>query len=410
MAKRASTPKHTWEFRARFRHRAFGWRSKLPIQRIKEAVSEIQGVAKKDAVLAAEGAVLFLERVSPALEQVDSSSGAIGTAVNTAIAALVPIIGEAPADAKTRDAWLERLWTAYQDDRIPYLELLGDRWGELCATKERASAWGDRLMDLVRLTWVPNRKPGAFFSGATNCLSALLAAERYGDLLELLEREPYGMWHYRKFGVKALAALGKVDEALRYVEEHPGSNRSPTAVARVCEEILLAARRTEEAYERFGLQASEASSYLAWFRKVAKAYPHKEPAQILADLVKNSPGSEGKWFAAAKSSKLYDEAIALANWSPCDPKTLTRAARDFAKKNPTFAVEAGLAALRWLVEGYGHQITNVDVLDAYTYTCEAAENAGQSEETSQRIKTLVASETFGERFVMKTLGSRLGLR
>ncbi|MHB8508959.1 MAG: hypothetical protein ACYDGR_09990 [Candidatus Dormibacteria bacterium] len=43
--------------------------------------------------LAADGAVALLERISPALEQVDSSSGAIGTAVNNAIDELVPIIG-----------------------------------------------------------------------------------------------------------------------------------------------------------------------------------------------------------------------------------------------------------------------------------------------------------------------------
>ena len=43
-----------------------------------QAVAEIKKVAKKDPVLAAEGAVAFLERVSPALEHVDSSSGAIG--------------------------------------------------------------------------------------------------------------------------------------------------------------------------------------------------------------------------------------------------------------------------------------------------------------------------------------------
>ncbi len=43
----------------------------------------------------AEGAVLFFEKVSPALEHVDSSSGAIGTAVNNTIDALVPIIADA---------------------------------------------------------------------------------------------------------------------------------------------------------------------------------------------------------------------------------------------------------------------------------------------------------------------------
>ena len=94
---------HTWAFRARFRRHAFGWKSQPAIQRIKEAVSEIKKVAKKDKLLAAEGAVLFLEKMSPALEQVDSSSGAIGNAVNHAIAELVAIIASAPADKKTRE-------------------------------------------------------------------------------------------------------------------------------------------------------------------------------------------------------------------------------------------------------------------------------------------------------------------
>jgi hypothetical protein len=82
-----------------------------------QAVREIKVVARRDQVLGADGAVAFLERLSPALENVDSSSGAIGTAVNSAIAELVRIIGDAPADARTRDSWLERLWAAHEADR-----------------------------------------------------------------------------------------------------------------------------------------------------------------------------------------------------------------------------------------------------------------------------------------------------
>ena len=105
---------HTWEFTARFRRHAFGWRSQPAIQRVKQAVSEIKMVARGDPVLAADGAVTLLERLSPALEHVDSSSGAIGTAVNHAIAELVSIIANAPADARTRATWLERLWSAHE--------------------------------------------------------------------------------------------------------------------------------------------------------------------------------------------------------------------------------------------------------------------------------------------------------
>ena len=100
---------HSWTFRARFRAGDFGWRSDVPIKRIKEAVTEIKAAARKDAALGAEGAVIFLEKVSAALEQVDSSSGAIGSAVNRAIETLVPIVSQAPAGESLRDKWLERL-------------------------------------------------------------------------------------------------------------------------------------------------------------------------------------------------------------------------------------------------------------------------------------------------------------
>ena len=44
----------------------------------------------------------LLEKLSPALEQVDSSSGALGAAVNAAIEVLVPLIAKADVDARTR--------------------------------------------------------------------------------------------------------------------------------------------------------------------------------------------------------------------------------------------------------------------------------------------------------------------
>jgi len=76
---------YKWQFAARFKYHAFGWNSAKPIQRIKEALSEIKQVAKQAPELAAAGVDLFLEKLSPAIEQVDSSSGAIGTLVNRAI-------------------------------------------------------------------------------------------------------------------------------------------------------------------------------------------------------------------------------------------------------------------------------------------------------------------------------------
>lgn len=142
----AAREKHGWTFAPRFRRGTFGWKSEPAIIRIKEALAEIKAVAKKDHLLGAEGAVTFLQKLSPALENIDGSSGAIGSAVNRAIDALVPIIASAPAEHPLRKKWLEALFEAIQDDQIPYIESLGDHWGELCATHEIAREWAERLV------------------------------------------------------------------------------------------------------------------------------------------------------------------------------------------------------------------------------------------------------------------------
>ena len=407
MAAKSKTPAHKWQFKARFRRNAFGWRSQPAIKRVKEAVSEIKKVARKDKVLAAEGAVSFLEKVSPALEHVDSSSGAIGTAVNNAIAALVDIIATAPADEKTRQKWLERLFEAHAADQIPYIESLADYWGELCASPEVASRWAAELIGVTRMALSPDKNLRGHFHGSTACLTSLYAAGRYDELLDVLKDETF--WHYKRWAVKALAAQGKKAEAIRLAE----GSRSPWAsdldIDLLCEEMLLSSGLVDEAYERYGLRANRAGTYTAWFRAVSKKYPHKKPAAVLGDLVTETPGEEGKWFAAAKDARLFDEAIALANRTPCSPQTLTRAARDFAEKNPAFAIEAGMAALRWLVEGYGYEITGLDVLNAYSFTMKAAENAGVEPQTQERIRALVAEVRYEEMFVAKILARKLGL-
>ena len=61
----------------------------------------------------------------------------------------------------------------------------------------------------------------------------------------------------------------------------------------------------------------------------------------------------------------------LAKESPCDPETLTRAARDFIETNPGFALEAGMAALHWLEKSYGYEITGADLWAAYSDTIKA---------------------------------------
>jgi tetratricopeptide (TPR) repeat protein len=400
----ADAKAHRWQFAARFRRNAFGWRSQPAIERVREAALEIKKTARRDPILAAAGAVLFIEKVSPALEHVDSSSGAIGTAVNHAIVELVSIIAKAPADLAKRARWLERLWEALMLDAIPYIERLGDFWGELCASKELASLWADNLIEPLRRSW-EKRGGGSYFQGTPVCFSSLLAAERYQELLELLETAPSIWWEYRRWGVRALLAMGRADEAIRYAEAPRGLNDNPELIARACEEILLSLGRSAEAYERYAIAANRGASYVAAFRAIVRKYPAQEPQRVLRDLVARTPGQEGKWFAAAKEAGLLEMAIGLANQSPCDPKTLTRAARDFIEQNPVFALEAGLAALRWLGEGFGYEVSGVDVWAAYSHTINAADRVGRCDEVRERVRALVT----GHRFLVEVLGRDLGL-
>ncbi len=401
----ASAPTHRWTFRARFRRHAFGWKSQPAIKRIREATSEIKKVSRKDMALAAEGAVLFLERLSPAIEQVDSSSGSIGAAVSKSIDVLVPIIAEAPADAETRGRWLERLFEAHADDEIPYIESLTESWGTLCASTEMASQWADQLLDVTRRVLGDYDGARGFFHGSTACLSALHAAGRHNELIEILSAEKF--WPYKRWMVKALASLGRTSWAVELAESCRGPWSSNWDIDRLCEGILLSCGEVDEAYERYGLRASTATTYLATFRAVVKKYTHKPPAEILDDLIASTPGDKGKWFATAKTAKLYDLAIDLVKTSPCSPQTLTRAARDFAEKEPVFALEAGLAALRWIADGYGYDITGSDVLAAYEHTVTAATHAGCMAETRQRLVGMLGQDARGARYLASVLRGRI---
>ena len=370
---------HKWQFAPLFRRHAFGWRSDTPIQRIKEALSEIKQVARKEPLLAAEGAVTLLEKLSPALAQVDSSSGALGSAVNKAIDTLVPLIVKADVEPKLRQRWLNRLWQALQDDEIPYLDLLGDYWGELCVTPELASHWANEFMPVVESIWSLAAPGHGYFKGTSACLASLYAAGRFDELLALIDRAPFKWWHNRRWGVKALAAMGKKAEAIRYAEDSRGLNDPGWQIAEACEAVLLSSGLAEEAYRRYAIAANQGTTNLATFRAITKKYPHVPPEQVLQDLIAGTPGAEGKWFAAAKEAGMFELAAELAHTSPTDPRTLTRAARDFATEQPQFALNAALSALRWIARGHGYEITGADILDAAHALQQACTQAGLDE-------------------------------
>src|ERR1700674_1090040 len=79
-----------------------------------------------------------------------------------------------------------------------FFEALGDLWGELCASRELASVWADALFDGLRENW-ERRQPGDYFHGTAVCLSSLLAAGRYQELLKLLDKAPFIWWRDRRW-------------------------------------------------------------------------------------------------------------------------------------------------------------------------------------------------------------------
>lgn len=113
--------------------------------------------------------------------------------------------------------------------------------------------------------------------------------------------------------------MGKKAEAIRYAEESRGLNDPGWQIAQACEAILLSSGLLDEAYRRYALEANQGTTNLATFRAIATKYPNKPPAEILRDLISSTPGAEGKWFAAAKSTGLFDVAIELATRSPTRP-------------------------------------------------------------------------------------------
>jgi hypothetical protein len=390
---------HKWLFASNFRYHGFSGSDK-PIPSIKEALSEIRQIWKSQPELAAAGAVLFLEKISPAIELVDSSSTSLGRAVHSAIQTLLPIIIKAKVEQRVRDRWLERLWEAIQVDQMPYIESLGEHWGELCVSRESAAAWAEHFLPLVESMWAEQTYPLGHFCGTFACLSSLYAAGQHQELLNLLDNAPYHCWRYRRWGVKSLICIGKKAAAIRFANQTKENNSVAAEIARTCEEIMLSSGLYAEAYSRYAIVANQNTTHLATFRAIVKKYPQITPANILADLIADQPGSEGQWFSAAKDAGLFELAIELVGQSPADPRTLSRAAKDFALNRPEFAISAGLLSLLWISRGYGYRITAGEVREVYTALVQAGSHAGVTEgQIKTRINDLLAANKNRDGFV-----------
>jgi len=381
----ASSPK--WQFKTKFRANAYGWRgSKLAITRLKEAVREIRTVAKADPVAAGDGCVALMERLWPAFQHIDTSSGALGNAIHKALEELIPLLIAAPAGKDTRAKWLERLFEAVQEDGVDYLDPVAERWGEIARDPDLVNHYADMLLGRMREAWA-DRQRYNHVVGSKICLSCLLEAGRYEELRGLLALRPFRFWPDNRFEADALLRQGLWQEALAYAEasrSKTGGAFSDHAIDCYCEDILIRQGRSDEAYGRYGLASALGTTNLATYRALARKYPERDPRQMLIDLIETR-GSKGKWFAAAKDAGFLDIAISCATAPDADPSTLVRAARDFAGKQPEFAMAVGMLAIRSLLSGGGYEPLLSESASAVRHIMAAAASIGVTDWAIEQI-------------------------
>lgn len=380
-----------WQFKTKFRTSACRWHgSKLAIDRLKEATSEIRSFAKADPVAAGDGAVSVMERIWPAFQSIDTSSGALGTAVARTLNELIPILATAPADHATRTAWLERLFNAVQNDGVDYLVPVEDRWGEIAHYPDLINQYADRLIGTVRSAWSDDRNFRSVV-GTSICLSCLLEAGRHAELQELLALRRTKFWPWHRFGAEALLRQGLWEAAIAFAEGVRDTTNSPygeKSIDRFCEGVLIQHGRADEAYRNYGLRAASGTTNLAIYRGLVSQYPDRDRRQMLLDLI-DARGDRGKWFAAAKDAGFFDVAIKCASAPGADPSTLVRAARDFAEAEPRFAATVALQAIRHLLWGGGYDPPLSDAAAAVGHLHSAAQRVGATGWAREELARLV---------------------
>ena len=94
---------HKWALKPAMHAGLYTWRSAAKaVERLKSATSEIKAVNRADPIAAADGVVALAERIWPAFEHIDTSSGSLGGVVYRTLTELVQVLIDAPADEPTR--------------------------------------------------------------------------------------------------------------------------------------------------------------------------------------------------------------------------------------------------------------------------------------------------------------------
>jgi hypothetical protein len=137
-------------------------------------------------------------------------------------------------------------------------------------------------------------------------------------------------------------------------------------------------------------QPDVSSTGLATYLMIAKKYPARDPKQILLDLA-DSGGDPGNWFAAAKEAGFLDLALEFAQAGGTDPRTLSRASRDLLEKDAKFCLEVARIAIQRMLEGYGYELSGIDLIDAYTHFLRAAAKLGVTQDARKDVFSMATN-------------------
>ena len=385
-------PAHKWAFKPAMRAGLYGWRSSAKAaKRLKSATSEIKAVNRSDPIAAADGIVALIERIWPAFEHINTSSGALGNAVNRTLTELIPILINAPADEPTRAKWLERLHAAIEHDGVDYLQPVSDRFGEIAVYRSLQGKFADRNIEFIRFAR-SDGFPGSFVATDILTLSCLLEAGRYDELADIVALKATRSWSEYRYVAESLLLQGREAEALDLAESmmEDWNSWGVHDIARFCESILVRQGRFDDAYRRYGLRYASGNTYLAVWRDLADRYPGFDPRGILEDLMQVK-GSSGKWFAAAKSAGFLDIALECAADHDAAPATLIRAARDFNSKEPAFAAQVAMHAIGHLVAGRGYEAVPRDVDVAVGHLMEASARMDRTDWALEQLRRVSES-------------------
>ncbi|MCK4815674.1 hypothetical protein KA005_07890, partial [bacterium] len=290
---------------------------------------------------------------------------------------------------------LRRLhYEAIQEDGWGTFDGLRDYWGEICVYPGLAHVWADKLLPTVREGW--SSAEYSYFVGSDMCLSCLVYTERYDELHELLRLQDKPFWTYNKFWAMALVKQGKPEEALSYanhIRSLQTTNNEAFEMDQFCESVLIDMGRVTEAYEKYGLKLPSYGTFLNIYRAICKKYPAIDKRKVLLDCIEKF-GNKGKWFAAAKTAEQFDIALECAETGDCDPSTLLRATRDFAEKEPDFALKVGIEAMMiYLTDDFYDPIQPVDISGAFRMLMSAAAKSDGEQWVQAKLSKRVLKES-----------------